>query len=315
MHNLETFPLAGKRIWVTGCNGFLGQHLLEALAERGASVLRATEQEVDLLDPSAASRYLQAHRPDGVIHLAAKVGGIGANRQHPGSFFYANMAMGLHLIEACRVEKVDKTLVLGTVCAYPKFCPTPFREDDIWNGYPEETNAPYGLAKKALLVQLQSYRQEYGTRGIYLIPVNLYGPGDHLDLANNHVIPALIRKFLEAKASGAGSVSLWGTGSASREFLYVKDAAVAICDAMARYEDTDPVNLGTGEEITIRDLALKIKGATGFQGDLVFDPSYPDGQPKRKLDTSRALERFGWQARTTLDEGLAGTISWMKSIL
>ena len=315
MHNLETFPLSGKRIWVTGGNGFLGQHLLDALAARGATVLTPTEQEVDLLDPSAASRFVQAHRPDGVIHLAAKVGGIGANRQHPGSFFYANMAMGLHLIEACRVEKVDKTLVLGTVCAYPKFCPTPFREDDIWNGYPEETNAPYGLAKKALLVQLQSYRQEYGTRGIYLIPVNLYGPGDHLDLANNHVIPALIRKFLEAKACGAGSVGIWGTGSASREFLYVKDAAVAICDAMARYEDADPVNLGTGEEITIKDLALKIKGATGFQGDLVFNPSYPDGQPKRKLDTSRAWERFGWKARTTLDDGLADTISWMKSVL
>ncbi|WP_306598017.1 GDP-L-fucose synthase [Geothrix sp. 21YS21S-2] len=311
----ETFPLTGKRIWVTGSHGFLGRHLMEELAARGATLLAPTEKELDLLDPGAARKYLKAHKPDGVIHLAALVGGIGANREHPGSFFYANMMMGLHLIEACRLEQVAKTLVLGTVCAYPKFCPTPFREDDIWNGYPEETNAPYGLAKKALLVQLQAYRQEYGTRGIYLIPVNLYGPGDHLDLANNHVIPALIRKFLEAKAALSPTVGLWGTGSASREFLYVKDAATAICEAMTRYEDADPVNLGTGEEITIRDLALKIKGATGFQGELVFDPSYPDGQPKRKLDTSRATERFGWQARTTLDEGLAETIAWMKKVL
>jgi GDP-L-fucose synthase len=263
----------------------------------------------------AAARYIREQRPDGIIHMAAQVGGIGANRKHPGSFFYSNLAMGLNLIEACRTESVEKVLVLGTVCAYPKFCPTPFREADIWNGYPEETNAPYGLAKKALLVQLQSYRQEFATRGIFLIPVNLYGTGDHLDLENNHVIPALIRKFLEAKASGADSVELWGTGSASREFLYVKDAAFAICEALAKYEDTDPVNLGTGEEITIKDLALKIKGLTGFDGDLVFNPTYPDGQPKRKLDTSRALERFGWEAKYRLDQGLNETIAWMKGVL
>ena len=247
--------------------------------------------------------------------MAARVGGIGANRKHPGSFFYANMAMGLHLIEACRTEGVEKVLVLGTVCAYPKFCPVPFREDDLWNGYPEETNAPYGIAKKALLVQLQSYRQEYGTRGIFLLPVNLYGPGDHLDLENNHVIPALIRKFLEAKAAKAPSVELWGTGSASREFLYVKDAAHAICEAMACYEGEDPVNLGTGEEITIKELALKIKGIVGFEGELAFNPAYPDGQPRRKLDTTRATERFGWKAQWNLDQGLQETVEWVKSVL
>lgn len=313
--NGETFPLEGKRIWVTGGHGFLGQHVLHELHGRGATILSPSERELDLMDPFAAQRYIRAEQPDGIIHMAARVGGIGANRKHPGTFFYTNMAMGLNLIEACRAEAVGKVLVLGTVCAYPKFCPTPFREEDLWNGYPEETNAPYGIAKKALLVQLQSYRQEFATRGVFLIPVNLYGPGDHLDLENNHVIPALIRKFLEAKASGAGSVELWGTGSASREFLYVKDAAMAICEAMARYEDGDPVNLGTGAEITIRDLALKIKALTGFQGDLVFNPAYPDGQPKRQLDTSRARERFGWEARYDLDRGLEETIAWMKQVL
>ena len=205
--------------------------------------------------------------------------------------------------------------MLGTVCAYPKFCPVPFREDSLWNGYPEETNAPYGIAKKALMVQLQAYRQEYGTRGIFLLPVNLYGPGDHLDPENNHVIPALIRKFLEARAAGAPAVELWGTGSASREFLYVRDAAEAICEAMARYEDGDPVNLGTGEEISIRDLALKIRAVTGFHGELAFNPAYPDGQPRRKLDTARALERFGWRAEVPLTEGLRETIEWVAAAL
>ncbi len=311
----ESFPLSGRRIWVTGGHGFLGRHLLAELKDRGATILAPTSQELDLLDPFAAIRFLREHRPDGVIHMAARVGGIGMNRKHPGGFFYANMAMGLHLIEACRLGRVEKLLVLGTVCAYPKFCPVPFQEDDLWNGYPEETNAPYGVAKKALLVQLQSYRQEYGTRGIFLIPVNLYGPGDHLNLENNHVVPALIRKFLEAKATKAPSVELWGTGSASREFLYVKDAAHAICEGMARYEGEEPVNLGTGEEITIRDLALKIQALTGFTGELVFNPTYPDGQPRRKLDTARALERFGWKAETNLDRGLRETIDWMSSVL
>lgn len=310
-----TFPLQGKRIWVTGGHGFLGRTVVAEFERRGATVLATRSTEVDLLDPTAAARLLRAERPDGVVHLAARVGGIGANRSHPGSFFYANMAMGLHLIEACRTEGVGKLLVLGTVCAYPKFCPVPFHEDDLWNGYPEETNAPYGVAKKALLVQMQAYRQEYGTRSVFLIPVNLYGPGDHLDLETNHVIPALIRKFLEAKAKGAPSVELWGTGAASREFLFVEDAARGIAEGMERYEDADPVNLGTGEEITIRDLALKIRELTGFEGELTFNPAYPDGQPKRRLDTSRALERFGWKAEIPLAEGLARTVAWMRVAL
>ncbi len=311
----ETFPLQGKRLWVTGGNGFLGKHVVAELQARGAEVLAPRSTELDLLDPAAAGRFLRSERPHGVLHLAARVGGIGANREHPGDFFFANMAMGLHLIEACRLEGVDKLMVLGTVCAYPKFCPTPFREDDLWEGYPEETNAPYGVAKKALLVQLQAYRQQYGTRGIFLIPVNLYGPGDHLDLASNHVIPALIRKFIEAKREGRGHVELWGTGAVSREFLFVEDAARGIAEGMARYEDADPVNLGTGEEVTIKDLALKIKAIIGFEGELRFNPAYPDGQPKRQLDTSRAKERFGWQAQVRLDEGLRRTAEWMKTVL
>ncbi|MFN8012790.1 MAG: GDP-L-fucose synthase [Holophagaceae bacterium] len=310
-----TFPLEDRTIWVTGGHGFLGRAVVAELQRRGATVIATRSSEVDLLDPGAAARFLRAARPDGVVHLAARVGGIGANRAHPGSFFFANMAMGLHLIEACRTQDIEKLLVLGTVCAYPKFCPVPFHEDDLWNGYPEETNAPYGVAKKALLVQMQAYRQEYGTRGVFLIPVNLYGPGDHLDLETNHVIPALTRKFLEAKAKGLPSVELWGTGAASREFLYVEDAARGIAEGMAKYEDTDPVNLGTGEEITIRDLALKIRALTGFEGELTFNPAYPDGQPKRQLDTSRARERFGWEAQVRLDEGLARTVAWMRQEL
>lgn len=315
MSAMTSFPLRGKRLWVTGGNGFLGKHLVAELRRRGAEVMAPASREVDLLDPTAARRFIQAERPDGVLHLAARVGGIGANREHPGDFFFANMAMGLHLIEACRLERVDKLMVLGTVCAYPKFCPTPFREDDLWEGYPEETNAPYGVAKKALLVQLQAYRQQYGTRGIFLIPVNLYGPGDHLDLASNHVIPALIRKFIEAKREGRDHVELWGTGSASREFLFVEDAARGIAEGMEKYEDGDPVNLGTGEEVTIKELAQKIRSLTGFEGDLRFNPAYPDGQPKRQLDTSRALERFGWKAEVRLDEGLRRTAEWMKGVL
>ena len=308
----DTFILKGHRIWVTGGHGFLGAHLLAELERRGAQVIATTKSECDLLDPSAAQIFLQKARPEGVIHLAAKVGGIGANRKHPGSFFFGNMAMGLHLIEACRLEQVKKLLVLGTVCAYPKFTPVPFREDDLWNGYPEETNAPYGIAKKALLVQMQSYQQEFGTRGIFLIPVNLYGPGDHLDLENNHVIPALIRKFLEAKAQNKPSVELWGTGSASREFLYVKDASTAICEAMEKYEGTAPVNLGTGDEITIKDLALLIKELTAFEGELTFNNAYPDGQPKRQLDTSRAKMAFGWSSSTPLRPGLMETIKCIE---
>jgi len=309
------FPVQGRRVWVTGGGGFLGRHVVAELQRRGAVVLAPRSTEVDLLDPAAARAFLQKERPDAVVHMAARVGGIGANRAHPGSFFYANMAMGLHLIEACRTENVEKLLVLGTVCAYPKFCPVPFREESLWDGYPEETNAPYGVAKKALLVQLQSYRQEYGLRGVFLIPVNLYGPGDHLDLATNHVIPALIRKFLEARATGAPTVELWGTGAASREFLFVEDAARGICEGLERYDGEDPVNLGTGEEITIGALAAKISKIVGYEGQIVYNPAYPDGQPRRKLDTERAAERFGWRAQVNLDEGLRLTAAWARSAL
>ena len=307
-----TFPLAGRRIWITGGNGFLGKHVVAAFRKEGAEVLAPRSVELDLMDPGAARRFLETHRPDGVVHLAARVGGIGANRRQPGTFFHDNMAMGLHLIEACRQVGVEKLLVAGTVCAYPKFCPVPFREDDLWNGYPEETNAPYGIAKKALLVQMQSYRQEFGLRGIFLVPVNLYGPGDHTDLQNSHVIPALVRKFLEAKRAGSPFVELWGTGRASREFLFVEDAARGLCTAMASYEDPDPVNLGTGQEISIRDLAELLKRLTGFQGNLVFNPDYPDGQPRRQLDVTRARTRFGWEAQVGFEEGLRRTIAWVE---
>jgi GDP-L-fucose synthase len=311
----DHFPLVGKRIWVTGSSGFLGTRVVEELIRRGAQPLRTRSAEVDLLDPYAAASYLKKERPDGVIHLAGKVGGIGANRLSPGSFFYSNMAMGLHLIEACREFHIQKILVVGTVCSYPKFCPTPFHEADLWNGYPEETNAPYGIAKKALLVQLQSYRQEFGLNGIFIIPVNLYGPGDHLDLENNHVIPALVKRFIVARMQSQPRVTLWGTGAASREFLFVEDAAQGLCDALARYEGADPVNLGTGEEISILHLAARIQALTGYAGELKFDPTLPDGQPRRRLEISRARNCFGWVAQVKLEEGLRRTVEWMQKKL
>jgi GDP-L-fucose synthase len=268
--------------------------------------------EYDLTHPDQVDRLYRAARPDLVLHLAAEVGGIGANRKNPGRFFYANLAMGLHLIEQARQHGVEKFVQVGTICAYPKFTPVPFREDDLWDGYPEETNAPYGIAKKALLVQLQSYRDQYGFGGIYLLPVNLYGPRDNFDPESSHVIPALIRKMVEARDAGSPEVEIWGTGGASREFLYVDDCARGILLASEHYDGADPVNLGTGTEIRIRDLAREIAALVGFSGALVFDPTKPDGQPRRCLETSRALERFGFRAQVGFREGLEETIRWFE---
>lgn len=256
---------------------------------------------------------LRELRPDAVVHLAAVVGGIGANKASPGRFFYENAIMGIELIEACRVANVAKVVVAGTVCAYPKFAPVPFREDDLWNGYPEETNAPYGLAKKMLLVQAQAYRNEYGMNAICLFPVNLYGPGDNFDIQTGHVIPAMIRKFVEAAESRLPSVVLWGDGSPTREFLYVEDAARAFRLALERYDEPDPVNLGSGEEVSIRDLAERIRAAVGYAGMIDWDTSRPNGQPRRRLDTSRAEERFGFRAQTRFDDGLKETIEWYRA--
>jgi len=306
--------LAGRRVMVTGGAGFLGRMIVEGLQRRGAaSVFVPRSREYDLRDPAAIARVLDVARPDLVIHAAAVVGGIGANQEHPGQFFYENAIMGIQLIEAARRAGVEKTVVVGTVCSYPKFTPTPFSEDSLWDGYPEETNAPYGLAKKMLLVQLQAYRQEYGMRGAFLLPANLYGPGDNFDPASSHVIPALIRKMVLAREAGAAEVEVWGTGNASREFLYVKDAAEGILLAAERYDDPDPVNLGTGSEITIRDLAETIARVTGFRGRLAWDPSKPDGQPRRRLDTTRAEERFGFRAATSFEAGLEETVAWYRA--
>lgn len=299
---------------VTGGAGFLGRMIVEGLQRRGAaSVFVPRSREYDLRNPAAIARALDVARPDLVIHAAAVVGGIGANQEHPGQFFYENAIMGVQLIEAARRAGVEKTVVVGTVCSYPKFTPTPFSEESLWDGYPEETNAPYGLAKKMLLVQLQAYRQEYGMRGAFLLPANLYGPGDNFDPTSSHVIPALIRKMVLAQEAGAAEVDVWGTGNASREFLFVRDAAEGILLAAERYDDPDPVNLGTGSEITIRDLAETIARVTGFRGRLAWDPSKPDGQPRRRLDTTRAEERFGFRAATSFEAGLEETVAWYRA--
>ncbi len=303
--------LSTKRIMVTGGAGFLGSFLCERLAALGcADVFVPRRAEFDLTRQADIGRAFAAFEPDVVIHLAAVVGGIGANEDEPGRFFHDNALMGIQLIEQARRAGVEKFVCLGTVCAYPKFTPVPFHEDDLWNGYPEETNAPYGIAKKALLVQLQAYRQQYGFNGIFLLPANLYGPRDNFDLHTSHVIPAIVRKCIEAKERGDTSITLWGTGTVSREFLYVEDAADAIIGATESYDRAEPVNLGTGAEITIRELAEKIAHLTDFDGDIVWDASRPDGQPRRSLDTSRAAEEFGFRAATSFDDGLRATIEW-----
>jgi len=298
---------------VTGGAGFLGSFVVEKMRQSGAKeVFVPRSRHYDLTSPEAVRRMYDDARPDVVIHLAAVVGGIGANRQRPGEFFYKNLMMGVQLVEEARRRGTEKFVAVGTICAYPKFTPVPFREDDLWNGYPEETNAPYGLAKKMLLVQLQAYRQQYGMRGIYLLPVNLYGPRDNFDLQTSHVIPALIRKCVEARQAGADHITAWGTGSASREFLYVEDAAEAILLATERYDSPAPVNVGAGFEIKIRDLAQLIVRLTGFGGRIEWDHTKPDGQPRRCLDTSRAEREFGFKARVPLEEGLRRTIRWYE---
>jgi GDP-L-fucose synthase len=307
--------LRAKRILLTGGGGFLGRKIASRLQAIGCHEIHAPRRaECDLTVAGAVRELLRSVRPQVVLHLAAQVGGIEANRRQPGTFFYSNLIMGANLIEGCRqLGGVEKFLLAGTICCYPKFAPVPFREADLWNGYPEETNAPYGIAKKALIVQLQAYRQEFGFPGVSVLPVNLYGPGDNFDLTTSHVIPALIRKFVEAQEHGSPEVVIWGTGRATREFLYVEDAARAICLAAERLESPEPVNIGTGQEIAIADLAALVAKKVGYQGRLTFDPTKPDGQPRRQLDVSRARELFGFTAETSFESGLDQTIRWYRA--
>lgn len=308
----DTFP--HRKVTVTGGAGFLGRFVIEKLqAFEGVEVFVPRSHDYDLTEKDSIVRMLNDSKPDLVIHLAAVVGGIGHNQKNPGKFFYDNLMMGAQLIEQSRLAGVKKFLATGTVCAYPKFTPVPFKEDDLWNGYPEETNAPYGLAKKMMLVQSQAYRDQYGFNSIFILPANLYGPGDNFDLETSHVIPALIRKCVEARHTGADYIEVWGSGSASRDFLYVEDCAEGIVKAAAHYDEGDPVNLGNGREITIKELVEIIARLASFEGEIHWQSEKPDGQPRRQLDTTRAFERFGFQAQTSLEEGLRQTIDWYET--
>ena len=302
--------MKNKRITITGGKGFLGKHLIKAFRNHGhENIVVADLPDYNLIDLGDVRRLYEETKPDIVVHLAAKVGGIGFNRENPGSLFYDNIMMGVQLIHEGYLRKIDKFVALGTICAYPKFTPVPFREDDLWNGYPEETNAPYGLAKKMMLVQSQAYRQQYGFNSIFLLPVNLYGPGDSFDPSSSHVIPALIKKCVDARIRGEKEIIVWGSGKATREFFYVEDAAEAIVLATEKYNKSEPVNIGAGFEISIRDLVELIVELTGFQGRIAWDATQPDGQPRRMLDTTKALQEIGFRAATDFREGLRKTIS------
>jgi len=306
--------LADKRIVVTGGAGFLGECLVKALQARGVNqIVVPRSRDYDLVDRAATRRLLADTKPELVFHLAARVGGIGANRKNPGRFLFENAMMGLHVLEEARQAGVEKVVAVGTICAYPKFAPVPFREEDLWNGYPEETNAPYGIAKKLMLVQSQAYREQYGMNSVVLFPVNLYGPGDNFDLETSHVIPALIRKCVTARNEGRTEITLWGDGTPTREFLYVDDAARALILAAERYDSSDPVNVGSGEEISIRDLATLVAEATGYTGRIVWDSTLPNGQPRRRLEVSKARERFDFAAQIGLAEGMKRTVAFYEA--
>src|SRR5260370_26074443 len=313
--SLQVPPIAQPRVLVTGGSGFLGKHLLDVLARRGyQNVTAPRHTDYDLTRSDQVAACIRDLRPDAIVHLAAVVGGIGANRERPGEFFYQNLVMGAELMEQARRAGVQKFVAIGTICAYPKFTPVPFSENDLWDGYPEETNAPYGLAKKMLLVQAQAYRQQYGFNAVYLLPTNLYGPGDNFDPRSSHVIPALIRKCVEAIDDGDDEIVVWGTGQPTREFLFAGDCAEGIVAALERYDGSDPVNLGSGEEIRISELAHHIAEATGFNGQIHFGTAQPTGQPLRKVHASRALAEFAWQSTTTFTDGLRSTVAWYLGV-